>query len=83
MSGETEVIVGRQVDDLLAVEAGFRRAGGFENAQALVGAFALPLFELVVEVREWFDRHQTSVSPGIAGRFGAGAPRVLRLNCLA
>jgi hypothetical protein len=36
-----------------------------------------------VQVRKWFAHHQTSVPPGIAERFGAGAPRVLRLNCLA
>ena len=52
MGGESEVVVGGEVDHLLAVEARFGGALRFQDAQALVGAFRAPLFELVVKVRE-------------------------------
>ena len=52
MSGQAEIVVGGEVDDLLAVEARFGGARRFEDAQALVDAFGFPLVELIVQVGE-------------------------------
>ena len=60
MSGQAQVVVGREVDDLLAVEARFGGALRFQNAQALVSALGLPLLDLVVEVGKWIG-HEVSV----------------------
>ena len=48
MGGESEVVVGREVDHLLAIELRFGRAGRFQDAQAIVGALRAPLFQLIV-----------------------------------
>ena len=47
MRGQAEIIVGREVDDLLAVEGADRRLLVFEHAQMEVGALLLELVELV------------------------------------
>ncbi len=52
MRGEAEVVVGSEVDDLLAVEARLVGAFRFEDAEALVDAFGFPLVKLVVQVGE-------------------------------
>ena len=60
MRGQPQVIVGGEVDDVLAIEARFSGAFRFQHAQALVTAFAFPLFNLIVEVRQRI-RHQSPV----------------------
>ena len=50
MRGQAEIVVGREVDDVFAVEARFGGALRFQDAQALVGALCAPVFELVVQV---------------------------------
>ena len=52
MGGQPEVVIGGQVDDILAVKARFRRALRFQHPQPLVRAFPLPLFQLIVKIRE-------------------------------
>ena len=73
MRGQPQVVVGGQVDHLFAVEARFRRARRFQNAQPLVGALGAPLFQLIVKIRERI-RH---VSPGRTG-FGLSILTSLR-----
>jgi hypothetical protein len=53
MGRQTEVIVGGEVDHLFAVEARLGSALRLEDAEALVSAFGAPLFELIVQVRQW------------------------------
>ena len=60
MGSQPEVIVGGEIDDLLAVETRDGRAFRFEHAQPLIGAFLAPLFELVAEKRERI-RHKFSL----------------------
>ena len=52
MRRQPEVVVGGEVDHLFAVEARFRRALRFQDAQPLVGALGAPLFQLIVKIRE-------------------------------
>ncbi len=49
MRGQPQVIVGGQVDDLFAVEARFRRARRFQDAQPLVGARLPPGPQLLAQ----------------------------------
>jgi len=49
---QPQVVVGGEVDDLFAVELRLRGAGRFEHAQALVGAFRPPLFNVGREDRK-------------------------------
>ena len=60
MGRQAEVIVGCEVDHLFAVKARLRGALRFQDAQALVGALAMQLFELIVKVGERIT-HQPSV----------------------
>ena len=50
--GKAEVVVGSEVDDLFAIEAGLVGAFRFEDAEALVDAFGFPLVDLVVQIGE-------------------------------
>ena len=52
VSGQSEIVVGGEVDDLLAVEGADRRLLVLEHAQLEVGAILLQVVELVGEKRE-------------------------------
>jgi len=52
MRGQPEIIVGSEVDDLLAVEARFGRALGLQHAQPLVSSFRAPLIDLLAKICE-------------------------------
>ena len=52
MSGQAEIIIRGEVDDLLAVESADRRLLVVEHAQAEVRAFGLEIVQLVGEVRK-------------------------------
>jgi hypothetical protein len=52
MRGEPEVVVGGEVDDVLAIETRFGGALRFQDAQALVGALGAPGFQLIVQIRQ-------------------------------
>src|SRR6185437_7378188 len=53
--GQAEVIVGRQIDDLLAVESAHRFLLVVEDAQPEVRPFLLQLFDLLAEVGKRTD----------------------------
>ena len=52
MRGQPKIIIGGEIDDLLAVEGAHRLLFVFEDAQLEVGAFILQLVELVGEIGE-------------------------------
>ena len=64
MGGQPQVVIGGEVDDLFAVEARFRGALRFQDAQALIGAFRAPLFELIMKVRERLTHTTYSLTAG-------------------
>ena len=75
MRGQPQVIVGGQVDDLPAVEARFRGALRFQDAQPLVGALVAPLLQLIVkDTRE--DCSHSSVYNRCSGRRNRSADRL-------
>ena len=52
MSCEPEIIVGREIDDIAAVETRLRRARRFQNAQPLIGTRLAPRLQLPAQVRQ-------------------------------
>src|SRR5690348_15284009 len=62
MSGEPEIIIGREIDDVLAVESRFRRALRLQHAQALIGALLAPLVQLIAEIGKRIG-HEFSLPP--------------------
>ncbi len=50
--GQPEIVVGREVDDVLAIEARFGGARPFEDAKPLIRAGFFPVGDLVAEVGE-------------------------------
>ena len=71
VGGESEIVVGGEVDDFFAVEAGFGGAGAFEDAEALVGAGAFPVFELLAEVGKGVGAGGCHSLQDTAGEVGA------------
>src|SRR6476661_7704549 len=57
MRRQAEVIVRSEIDDFPAIEARFGRALGFEHAQPLVSARALPCVDLFAQIGERIACH--------------------------
>ena len=57
MSGQSQIIVGRKVDDFMAVETRDGKLLGFQNAQLLVELLFAQLFELIGEILQLRFRH--------------------------
>src|ERR1019366_5687442 len=66
---QAEVVVGREIDDLLAVEAAHRRLLVVEHAQLEVGALLLQLVELVGEVGQRIGAGGRACHEGLRVRF--------------